>query len=476
MDRALLSESKGCRVQIPSSTKINTICHQNFMFYTEEETIYALLTPYSASAVAIIRISGNKSKLFFKFLSKKIENKPRKAFFLKIKNNENELIDEALAIWFPAPHSFTGEDVIEINIHGSIAIIKTIFDLLNNIGFRYAHPGEFSKRAVLNNKMSIDKAESISALIQSETTFQMQSAIKSMHSIEKFKLWQKELIQILAMVENFIEFEEDAEESIGNIIKKIKEIKENANTINSKTVEELVKFGMYAPIIGAPNTGKSTLINYLSQKEIAIVSKTAGTTRDLIEFAIEIGGHKVVLVDTAGIREETKDEIEQEGIRRTKEKLNIAQIKIALCDYNNMNDTYKEIENLIDEKTILIASKADNCKEKTIKYRGRIFIPISTHQEIGIDFLIKEILKNINKYNETESSKDMIVIHNRYKKEIEKFLQHLDITTISYQNIEIVAHQLKMALENIESITNQQKTINNEEIMNAIFNNFCVGK
>ena len=301
-------------------------------------TIFALSSGPGLSGVAIVRISGKETKLVIEKLTSGPFPKPRMATLKKInKINKNELIDEGIILWFPAPESYTGEDMAEFHVHGSRAVIEALHSSISEIdNCRLAEPGEFTKIAFQNNKINLLKAESIGDLISSETEIQRQQAIKIMSgkSSDKFNSWRKILLKILSDVEAKIDFPED--DLPNNILKNIKinseKIKfEIQKTLNDQKVGERIREGFKIAIVGPTNVGKSTLLNHLSRREVAIVSEVAGTTRDVIEIHLNIDGLPVVVSDTAGIRN-SKDEIEKKGIKLALKKADDADLNIVILE------------------------------------------------------------------------------------------------------------------------------------------------
>ena len=280
-------------------------------------TIYALSSGPGISGVAVIRISGQETSKVIKLLTGKEIPKPRVATLRKInKINTSELIDEGLILWFPGPESYTGEDMAEIQVHGSKAVVDALHSSLSDIeNCRLAEPGEFTKLAFQNGKINLLKAESIADLISSETEIQRQQAIKIMNgkSSDQFNFLREKLLKILSHVEAKIDFpEEDLPNNIldeiknssDEVINKIKKI------LNDQKVGERIREGFKIAILGPTNAGKSSLMNHLSNRDVAIVSEIAGTTRDVIETHLNIDGYPVIISDTAGIRD-SKDEIEK---------------------------------------------------------------------------------------------------------------------------------------------------------------------
>ena len=301
-------------------------------------TIYALSSGPGISGVAVIRLSGQDTSKVIQLLTGKELPKPRVATLRKInKINTSELIDEGLILWFPGPESYTGEDMAEIQVHGSKAVVDALHSSLSDIeNCRLAEPGEFTKLAFQNGKINLLKAESIADLISSETEIQRQQAIKIMNgkSSDQFNFLREKLLKILSHVEAKIDFpEEDLPNNIldeiknssDEVINKIKKI------LNDQKVGERIREGFKIAILGPTNAGKSSLMNHLSNRDVAIVSEIAGTTRDVIETHLNIDGYPVIISDTAGIRD-SQDEIEKKGIKLSLNRAEEADLKLVVVD------------------------------------------------------------------------------------------------------------------------------------------------
>ena len=299
-------------------------------------TIYALSSGPGLSGLAVIRISGDQCMKVLKEIAKISNPLPRTATLTKFyKQESNEVIDEGIIIWFPSPKSYTGEDVLEFHVHGSRAVINSILETLSKInGCRIAEPGEFTKIALENGKINLLKAESIGDLIAAETEIQRRQAIDIMSGNhgKRYANWREKLIKILSNIEAKIDFPE--EELPKNILEDIKKNSSNVKneiikTLDDQRVGERIREGFKIAILGPANAGKSSLLNYLSRREVAIVSEIAGTTRDVIETHLNIDGYPVIMSDTAGIRD-AKDEIEKKGIKLALKKAEDADLNICL--------------------------------------------------------------------------------------------------------------------------------------------------
>ena len=442
-------------------------------------TIFALSSGPGLSGVAIVRISGKETKLVIEKLTSGPFPKPRMATLKKInKINKNELIDEGIILWFPAPESYTGEDMAEFHVHGSRAVIEALHSSISEIdNCRLAEPGEFTKLAFQNNKINLLKAESIGDLISSETEIQRQQAIKIMSgkSSDKFNSWRKILLKILSDVEAKIDFPED--DLPNNILKNIKinseKIKfEIQKTLNDQKVGERIREGFKIAIVGPTNAGKSSLLNCLSRKEVAIVSEIAGTTRDVIETHLNINGFPVILSDTAGIRD-SKSEIEKKGIKLALKKAEDADLNLVVIEPNSAHFT-GFLRDLISNKSILVINKSDlgidNILEEFKKYNP---IYISIKKEKNIDKLILEIKNKLK--NQFINSDDILITRERHRQHLEEVVLNLEnfISKSNEEAFDKAAEDLRLATRHLGMIVGK---VDVEEILGSIFNDFCIGK
>ena len=443
-------------------------------------TIYALSSGPGIAGLAVIRISGPECKLILKKMVKGAFPKPRVATIKKInKINTNELIDEGMILWFPGPQSYTGEDILEFHVHGSRSVIETIQSSLSKIkNCRLAEPGEFTKLAFLNGKINLLKAESIGDLISAETEIQRQQALKIMlgkHS-EKYNSWRNKLLKILSNLEAKIDFPDD--DLPKNILKNIKIESNNIKNeikkvLDDQKVGERIREGFRIAILGPTNAGKSSLLNYLSRRDAAIVSETAGTTRDVIETHLNINGYPVVLSDTAGIRE-AKDEIEKKGIKLALKKAENADLNIVVIEPKNAHFT-GVLKGLVNSnKTILIINKSDLGVEKiTEDFKKFNPIYISLKKEKNLDELIS-VIKNKLK-NQFLSTEDTIITRERHRQNLINCLSYLEAfeSKNKVEEYDKAAEDLRLATRSLGMIVGK---VDVEEILGSIFNDFCIGK
>lgn len=429
------------------------------------ETIFGLASGLGRSGVAVVRISGKAATKALETLGVKTPA-PRVAELRTLKF-KNEAIDRALILYFNSPNSFTGEDVVELHLHGSRAVVKKIFEVLSSIpNIRLAEAGEFSRRAFLNNKMDLTEAEGLADLIDAETTAQARQAMRQMEGElgRLYEKWRVGVIKNLANIEAYIDFpDEDLPASLK------KEIADGINNFRSEIAGhmndnhrgEKIREGIYVVILGAPNVGKSSLLNYLAKRDAAIVSDIAGTTRDVIEVNLEIAGLPVTLADTAGLRE-SADVIESEGVKRALARAERSDLKILMLDSADKNPDVS----LADENTIIVLNKVDVTPQQV---RGDD-IGVSITKNIGLDELMKVLEEKLAaKFRQTEAP---LITRARHREALNAALDCLN--DISFEKpIELIAEDLRHAAFSIGRITGR---IDVEDILDEIFSSFCIGK
>ena len=453
--------------------------------YNQNDTIAAIATPLGTGGVGIVRISGENSqeiisKIFSTTLQDKIlpDFKPNKLYHGWIISNKNP-IDEVIVLCFKAPNSYTEEDVFEIQCHGGINVVKNILRLCLNEGARLAEKGEFSKRAFMNGKLDLSRAEAVLDLIHSKTDKFSQAAAGNLSGnlSNHINNLRKEVLDLLSMMTAAIDFPEEVnepeyffiEEKLNSFIKKINLILLTANSSN------LMRDGLKIAFAGKPNVGKSSLFNALLDMERAIVTEIPGTTRDIIQESVDIDGIPVILMDTAGIRNldsnNSSDYIESIGINKTKTCIKNADLILFIYDLTQGLKTedlaiYEEIKN---KKVIKIGSKSDlveSCND------GQSTIKISAKAKIGLDLIKKEIRKLII----TEDASNEFCTNTRQQECLAKSLASLEQSLSACKNSEIqdlILIDLKSALIALGEITGE---VISEEIINNIFDNFCIGK
>jgi|TARA_Y100000310_G_scaffold307063_1_gene348851 tRNA modification GTPase len=442
-------------------------------------TIYALSSGPGISGIAVIRVSGKNTAEVIKKLTGSELPSPRVATLKKFnKNGEKELIDEGVIIWFPGPNSYTGEDLAEFHVHGSRAVINTMHSAISKIrNCRLAEPGEFTKRAFQNGRINLLKAESIADLISSETEIQRKQALKIMSgkSSDKFNSWRKKLLKILSYVEAKIDFpEEDLPQNIMEEIQKTSNdvLKEIQKTLNDQKVGERIREGFKIAILGPPNSGKSSLLNYLSKRDVAIVSEIAGTTRDVIETHLNLDGYPVIVSDTAGIRN-SKNEIEKKGIKIALNRAEDADLKLVIVSAKSVDFT-SVLKKLLTKNAILVLNKSDLVKGKlNSKFKKYEHVLISIKKDSNLNKLILKIKNKLkNKFTTTE---DILITRERHRQNLINCVQHLEKFKKKKlaQDFDKAAEDLRLATRHLGMLVGK---VDVEELLGSIFNDFCIGK
>ncbi|HEB8469748.1 TPA: tRNA uridine-5-carboxymethylaminomethyl(34) synthesis GTPase MnmE [Campylobacter jejuni] len=440
------------------------------------DTIAAIATAHGVGSISIVRLSGERALEFALKLSHKIKLIPRHATFTKLFNQNNEIIDEAIMIYFKTPYSFTGEDIVEFQTHGGFSVSEVLLEELVSLGARLALAGEFSKRACLNGKMTPLKALNIQDLILSKSALAAKIIARNMQGnlgelLEKIRT---DLVKTLAFVETSIDYADDDLPS--DLLEQISTMCEE----NSKILKEIYTLsqskkglieGFKIAIVGKPNVGKSSLLNALLSYERAIVSDIAGTTRDTIEESFKLGTHLLRIIDTAGIRE-SKDAIEQIGVALSKKSLEDADIILAVFDASRVQD--KEDEKIFDllantdKKIFWILNKSDleNVFKNT---QNKNFIKLSAQKDIT---LLKEELQNyLNSFDSEGIMVSSLDLINACKISSEAIFRAKGL--LEESSLELFAFELNLAINELARFT---KDFQRDEILDEMFGNFCLGK
>lgn len=440
------------------------------------DTIAAIATAHGVGSISIVRLSGERALEFALKLSHKTKLTPRHATFTKLFNQNNEIIDEAIMIYFKAPYSFTGEDIIEFQTHGGFSVSEVLLEELVSLGARLALAGEFSKRACLNGKMTPLKALNIQDLILSKSALAAKIIARNMQGnlgelLEKIRT---DLVKTLAFVETSIDYADDYLPS--DLLEQISTMCEE----NSKILKEIYTLsqskkglieGFKIAIVGKPNVGKSSLLNALLSYERAIVSDIAGTTRDTIEESFKLGTHLLRIIDTAGIRE-SKDAIEQIGVALSKKSLEDADIILAVFDASRVRDKEDgKIFDLLantDKKIFWILNKSDleNVFKNT---QNKNFIKLSAQKDIT---LLKEELQNyLNSFDSEGIMVSSLDLINACKISSEAIFRAKGL--LEESSLELFAFELNLAINELARFT---KDFQRDEILDEMFGNFCLGK
>ena len=451
------------------------------------DTIAAVATPPGIGAIGVLRVSGNSAFEIVELLfpSKKLADQPANTLHVGYIKDEDKLLDEVVVSLFKAPHSYTGEDVIEISCHGSPYVQQQVLNALVANGARLARAGEFTQRAFLHGKLDLTEAEAVADLIESNTAASQNAAIKNMRGgfSKILKSLRDRLIQFSALIELELDFgEEDVEfadrEKFNELLTEIE------NTINSLLqsfrLGNVIKNGVSVAIIGSPNAGKSTLLNTFLNDSRAIVSDIAGTTRDTIEEVININGILFRLIDTAGIREHSQDVIENMGVLKSREKIKEADIVIYLYDVNTLTiaqtiEAIKELQQQ-NKNIIPVANKIDDADEAILRIHKEEIksIFISAKNKTGIDELQDRLFLIAS--GNTSLTENIIITNARHYSALKEVMVSLvEIKTGLENKIsgDLLAPDIRRCLHYLGEITGE---ITNEDMLDYIFSKFCIGK
>ena len=441
------------------------------------DTIAAIATPNGVGAISIVRLSGDTALQIAKKLTKK-DLTPRVATLSKLYDENDELIDIGLVIYFKSPNSFTGEDIVEFQCHGGVVVSRIVLETLLKYGARAAQPGEFTKRAFLNGKIDASQAEAIAKLIETRSREGAKLLSRQLDGdLGKFVNEVREkLIEIMAYTEVFIDYaEEDLPETLGyEITQRLEKIESLLNhTLEASKRREGMLGGYKVAIVGKPNVGKSSILNALLNRQRAIVSDIAGTTRDTIEEDIQIGSHLIRIIDTAGIRA-AKDEIEKIGVERSKEAVKEADIILAVFDAGEFTAEDEEILNMIKNSSkdvIVIINKVDRgLKIDLDLFKDFKTVKISAKENITpLIESLKELLDSFGGEDEH------VLISTRQIDAVQKALSYINESKEFLQTgeLELFSYHIQDAIRAISEIT---KPFEYDEMLDKMFGSFCVGK
>ncbi len=438
------------------------------------DTIYALTTGFSVSAIAVIRISGDSAFDILQQLSGKTHWPPRKMQHVQLKDEKGAVLDDAMAVYFPHAQSYTGLAVVELFIHGGKAVINDMLDYLSRQPeLRLAEAGEFTRQAVENGRMDLLEAEAVIDIIHAETKFQKNQALKQLGGSlsHLYENWRKRMIKALAWYEAHLDFSD--EEIPDNLDQQVNEqIAQLSAEIQQHTADnakgENLRNGVQLAIIGAPNAGKSSLLNYLVKEDAAIVSSIAGTTRDIVERHLDMGGFPVVIADTAGLRE-TGDIIEQEGIKRAQKRALSAQLLIALFDATKKPDGQTlSLLHQFQGETIIVQTKKDLLTSNPEKIDDSLLLNL--HDQADLKQLDQKLQQKLSIICAT--GENPLITRQRHRLCLHNVLIYL---TEFDQGIDTVlkAESLRCALAALGKLTGR---IDVDELLDIVFSDFCIGK
>lgn len=432
------------------------------------DTIFALSSGKLPSGVGVFRISGPKTRFAVETIADLVPP-PRKLHWTKFKDMDGQVIDSGLVCYFEAPASYTGEDSAEFHVHGSVAVSRRLSAVLADMdGLRAAEPGEFTKRAFLNGKLDLAEAEGLSDLLVAETESQRRVAIHQVGGVlsSLYRQWRERLVSCRAMIEASIDFVEEDDGATGHLSLVYSEIDLICQEISDRLIRsnnsEIVTEGFKIVVLGPPNAGKSSLLNLLAGREAAIVTDEPGTTRDLIDVRLEIGGNLIILTDSAGIREPA-GRVESVGIEKAIARGKTADLVIWLQDVCGPQDILPDLGSV---PVVKVGNKADLVSTTPVGFD--VLISAKTGQ--GVRDLLEKVLDVVNKAVGTES---LFIVHQRQKSLLAACLQSLSSARVPGRSVDLVAEDLRMACNAIGRLTGD---VDVEEMLDVIFSRFCIGK
>ncbi len=442
------------------------------------DTIAAIATASGAGGIGVVRVSGPAVQLIAAQVLGSCPA-PRHASYLDFKQANGDLIDRGIAIFYPNPHSYTGEDVLELQAHGGTALMQILLARCIVLGARQAEPGEFTRRAYLNDKIDLAQAEAVADVINAATIEAAKSAVRSLSGefSQRISALLLKLIDLRMFVEACLDFPEEEIDFItqGRVAEKLASIITELNSVFSKAKQgSLLREGINVVLVGQPNVGKSSLMNQLAGEEIAIVTSIAGTTRDTIKNAIQINGVPLHVIDTAGLRE-TDDEVEKFGIARTWRAAESANIALLLVDAaHGITETEKSILARLPQeiRKIWVHNKIDVANELALakEINGAMHIYLSAKTGAGLELLKSHLLKLAGYENNSEG---VFMARARHLEALLKVETHLSIAGQQIKSAELLAEELRIAQTALGSITGE---FTPDDLLGEIFSKFCIGK
>jgi tRNA modification GTPase len=446
-----------------------------------KDTIFAPATAAGRAAVAVVRLSGPDAGRALRTLAGRLP-KPRQAAFRRLRGAEGVILDEALVLWFPAPASYTGEDVAELQLHGGPAVVGAVTRELTALGLRLAEPGEFTRRAFEAGRLDLDQAEAVADLIDAETQAQARQALDQLAGAlgRRYAAWRGALAEALAYLEAAVDFP-DEELPADVAVRASPAIECLIGELDAALADarrgERVREGYRIALVGAPNAGKSALLNALLAREAAIVTPTPGTTRDVIEAPLVLGGYKVLVADMAGLRE-TSEAIEWEGVRRARAWSEDADLRLWVVDQGAADAAWRGGAEAVREGDFLVLNKTDlprGCDAKpaasSAKLRGLAEIRLSAMTGDGVEQLKARLSARVAA--DLTGSEFPAVTRERHQRLLTEALAHLQRSRESLETSELAAEDLRLAARALERVTGR---IGAEDVLEVIFSSFCIGK
>lgn len=441
------------------------------------DTIYALSSAAGRAGIAVIRLSGPNAAAALRQMIVGEPPAPREAGLRRLRHPQSGVeLDRGMALMFPAPHSFTGEDVVELHIHGGRAVLRSVLGALASCeGLRPAEPGEFTRRAFEHGKLDLTAAEGLADLVNAETEAQRRQALRQMRGElgGLYERWRQELMRALAYIEAHIDFpEEDLPSSLAGQTRAVMAAvsAEIAGHLRDKHRGERLRDGISVAILGLPNVGKSSLLNALAGRPAAIVAAKAGTTRDVIEVQLDLGGYPVTLADTAGLRD-AQDEIESEGVRRARAAARAADIKILMVDAQGYQHMVAELSALADADALFVINKCDVASVPAeTRLCGRPTFAISVRTGAGLEALLAALLDAV--VERAGLAEAPALTQQRHRRSLEECRDALARAQLA-SGLELLAEDLRLAVRAIGRITGR---VDVEDLLDIVFREFCIGK
>ncbi len=441
-----------------------------------DETIFAVATGRGPAGIAVIRVSGTAAAAALTELTGRPQFPPRRAVRAMVRDRAGEPLDEGLVLWFPAPASFTGEDVAELHVHGGRAVIADVLAALAATdGLRPAEPGEFARRAFENGKLDLTAAEAVADLVAAETATQRRQALRQMRGglANLYDGWRDRLIRALAHLEAEIDFADEdipGDPAAAARLELAALEREIAGHLALGQRGERLRDGVRIAVIGPPNAGKSSLVNVLTRRDVAIVAESPGTTRDVIEVHLDLGGYLVTVADTAGLRE-TEHPVEREGVRRSRRAAAEADLRVLVFDGASWPEIDATMADLVDDDTVIVVNKSDlACSPKAPCLGDRAGIAVSAKTGDGIDALLRELTRAVA--GRFELQEDPAPTRERHRHALASCVAALQ-RAHGAAATELMAEDARLAARALGRITGR---VDVDDLLDVIFRDFCIGK
>ena len=446
------------------------------------DTIYALATAPGRAAVAVVRLSGPEAGSALGRLAGRLPQ-PRRAALRDLRSADGRVLDQALVLWFPGPASYTGEDSAELHLHGGRAVVEAVMGALADLNLKPAEPGEFTRRAFQNGKLDLAQAEAVADLVDAETEAQRSQALDQLEGAlgRKYEAWRYQLVDALAFLEAAIDFpDEDLPEDVAARARpRIQGLLDELDGALADAARgERVRDGLRIAVVGAPNAGKSSLFNALVRREAAIVTEQPGTTRDVIEASLVLEGFRVLLADTAGVRE-TADLIEAEGVRRARAWADAAALRLWVVDGSAGDGQWREASGVVRTGDLLVLNKADRAAgsdraaaQAFAESHGMTTHDVSVSQELGLNALEGVIHRRVA--DALSGAEFPAVTRERHRLRLTEARDHLARGMAALEmGPELAAEDLRLAARSLARVAGR---VDAEDILDVVFASFCIGK